>query len=85
MINFILTFPEPFPLSRITAYNIMLTFFKNICCIITNHLRYNKIASVELNQKSSNFCDLTCLFNKSCFFLVTCKDSLIKRLNLSKS
>ena len=30
MINFILSFREPFPLSRITAYNILLTFLIRI-------------------------------------------------------
>ena len=42
---------------------------------------YNKIEQLELNQKSSNFSDLTCLFNNG-LSLVTKKDSLIKRLNL---
>ena len=35
---------------------------------------------VGLNQKSSNFSDLTCLFSNG-LSLVTSKDSLIKRLN----
>ena len=42
---------------------------------------YNKIALVKLNQKSSNFDDLTCLFNNG-LSLVTSKDYLIKCLNL---
>ena len=39
---------------------------------------------MELNQKSSYFSDLTCLFNNG-LSLVTSKDSLIKRLNLCDS
>ena len=35
---------------------------------------------MELNQKSSNFSDLTCLFNNG-LSLVTSKNSLINRLN----
>ena len=42
------------------------------------------MAKVELNQKSSNLSDLTCLFNNG-LSLVTSKDSLIKCLNLSDS
>ena len=45
---------------------------------------YNKIAYVELNQKSSDFSDLTCVFNNG-VSLVTSKDSLIKCLNLCDS
>ena len=39
---------------------------------------------MELNQKSSNLSDLTCLFNNG-LSLVTSKDSLMKRLNLCDS
>ena len=39
---------------------------------------------MELNQKSSNFSDLTCLFNNG-LSLVTSKDSLINLLNLCDS
>ena len=42
------------------------------------------MAQVELIQKSSNFSDLTYLFNNG-LSLVTSKDSLIKRLNLCDS
>ena len=48
---------------------------------MTNHLRYNEIVQVVLNQKSSNFSDLTCLFNNG-LSSVTSKDFLIKLLNL---
>ena len=50
MINFNFEHSGNFPISRITAYNIMLTcLLKNVYEIITNHLRYNKLAQVELN------------------------------------
>ena len=39
---------------------------------------------MELNPKSSNYSDLTCLFNNG-FSLATNKDSLIKHLNLCVS
>ena len=61
-----------FPIVKINCLQLLVT------------LLIIKIAYVELNQKSSNFSDLTCLFNNS-LFLVTSKDSLINRLNLSNS
>ena len=52
---------------------------------LKKHPRSNlKVKQVELNQKSSNFSHLTCLFNNG-LSLVTSKDSLIRCLNLCDS
>ena len=60
----------------------MLTFLlKDIYQIILNHPRINKIAEVDLNIKSYNLFNLTCLFNNSSS-LVTSNGSLIKGLKL---
>ena len=76
------SFQGQFPLSRITAYYFMLTFLlKDIYQIILNHPRINKIAEVDLNIKSYNLFNLTCLFNNSSS-LVTSNGSLIKGLKL---